>query len=77
MQTIVHNITEKTPWFFTSQGGWDSNRRQVIVTAVAVIVNNHREDTFVQCLESIYIHKDQVAVSYTHLSAARRRPTAP
>lgn len=64
MQTIVHNITDKTPWFFTSQGGWDSNRRQVIVTAVAVIVNNHREDTFVQCLESIYIHKDQIEFTF-------------
>lgn len=60
MQVIVYNIAEKIPWFFVSQGSWDSNRRQVIVTENSVIVNNHREDTFVRSLESIRIHKDQI-----------------
>lgn len=27
MQVIVYNIAEKIPWFFVSQGSWDSNRR--------------------------------------------------
>lgn len=60
MQTIVGSVCA-TSWFGESQGTWDSNRRQVIVSKIAVILNNHDENTFFTNLEKMSVHNNSVS----------------
>lgn len=51
-------------WFAHSQGSWDKNRRQIIVTPVNLFLNNYDEDTFFNILEDVAMTgKDQITYS--------------
>lgn len=51
-------------WFSRSQGSWDKNRRQIIVTPVNVFLNNYDEDTFFNILEEVSMTgKDEISYS--------------
>ena len=51
-------------WFAHSQGSWDKNRRQVIVTPVNVFLNNYDEDTFFNILEEVSMTgRDEITYS--------------
>lgn len=52
MQNVVILLTQE-PWLSESQGSWDSNRRQIIVTPEAVSANDYAEDDYFQMLEKI------------------------
>ena len=52
MQNVVKILTQE-PWLSESQGSWDSNRRQIIVTPEAVSANDYAEDDYFQVLERI------------------------
>ncbi|MBR3751832.1 MAG: hypothetical protein IKK50_01720 [Ruminiclostridium sp.] len=53
MQNIVALVIQQ-PWFSESQGSWDSNRRQIIVTPEVVSVNDYAQDDYFQVLERMY-----------------------
>lgn len=51
-------------WFAHSQGSWDKNRRQIIVTPVNVFLNNYEEDTFFNILEEVSMTgRDEITYS--------------
>lgn len=52
MQSLLHEC-QAISWLGESQGSWDSNRRQFIITPVALVVNNHDQDLIFRCLEEI------------------------
>lgn len=52
MQSLLHEC-QAISWLGESQGSWDSNRRQFIITPVALVVNNHDTDVMFRCLEEI------------------------
>lgn len=54
MQSIL-SLCREMAWFGESQGSWDSNLRQFIVTPVAVIINNHDTDVLFRCLEEVAV----------------------
>lgn len=59
IQAIVSFCAETT-WFGESQGSWDSNRRQVIVSGAVVLLNNHDKDVFFKNLEGVSVHNKKV-----------------
>ena len=52
MQSLLYHC-QTISWLGESQGSWDSNRRQFIITPVALIVNNHDTDVMFRCLEEV------------------------
>lgn len=52
MKYIVAGLINE-PWLPESQGSWDSNRRQIIVTPEAVSANDYAEDDYFHVLKEI------------------------
>lgn len=57
MRHVVELLKEEK-WFSNSQGSWDSNRRQIIVTPGVVSANDYGEDDYFQVLERLYTSGD-------------------
>ena len=49
----IYKRLRTSSWFSQSQGTWDCNCRQVIVTPVTVYINNHDKDVFFQYLRNV------------------------